>query len=104
MILWIFAHPQSLVFHLPCIKSDHKPILLKTKPDIKVLKDRPFRFLAVWTKHNKFTELVKDKWHFLGNMVESINNFTSHVKDGNRSTYGFLGARKKQFLRSLASI
>ncbi|KAA3488941.1 (+)-neomenthol dehydrogenase-like [Gossypium australe] len=46
---WVSDYPHSLVYHLPRIKSDHMPILLKTNPEFRVPRGRPFRFLAGWT-------------------------------------------------------
>ncbi|KAA3460632.1 Retrovirus-related Pol polyprotein LINE-1 [Gossypium australe] len=101
---WMATFPQSLVHHLTRIKSDHRPLLLITKPDILTPKGRPFRFLAGWTKHNNFSNFVKDKWEFKDNMTDSLINFTSLVKDWNRDVYGFLGNRKRSLMRSLNNI
>ncbi|KAA3475693.1 Retrovirus-related Pol polyprotein LINE-1 [Gossypium australe] len=101
---WISAFPHALVYHLPRIKSDHRPIFLKTKPMINALRGRPFRFLAGWTQHAKFKDLVSSKWRYLGNMAVSLAEFTSHVKDWNRSTYGYIGTRKRQLLKSIGTI
>ncbi|KAH1073282.1 hypothetical protein J1N35_025610 [Gossypium stocksii] len=101
---WVSNFPHSLVFHIPRIKSDHRPILVCTNPDLSLPKGRPFRFLAGWTKHDNFKDLVRSKWRFSGNMAESLSDFTSHVKDWNRSTYGFIRARKKHLMKSLGNI
>ncbi|KAH1048009.1 hypothetical protein J1N35_038793 [Gossypium stocksii] len=100
---WISSFPHTLVYYLPHIKSDHRPILIKTNLDLSLSKGRPFRFLAVWTMHDNFKELVTTKWRFTGNMANSLLDFTSHVKDWNRSVYGFIGTRKRQLLRSLGN-
>ncbi|KAA3454599.1 Retrovirus-related Pol polyprotein LINE-1 [Gossypium australe] len=86
---WIATFPQNLVHHLTRIKSDHCPLLLITKPNILTPKGRLFRFLAGWTKHNNFSNFVKDKWEF---------------KDWNRDVYGLLGNRKRSLMRSLNNI
>lgn len=82
---WLSVFPYTLVYHLPRIKSDHRPILLKTNPELSGQRGRPFRFLAGWTKHSNFKDFVSNKWSFLGNMAESLSEFTSHIKDWNRS-------------------
>ncbi|KAA3474645.1 reverse transcriptase [Gossypium australe] len=101
---WMTTFPQSLVQHLTRIKSDHRPLLLSTKPNITNPKGRPFRFLAGWTQHKNFSNLVKGKWEFKGNMIDSLNNFTNFVKEWNRDVYGFLGDRKRKLMRSLNNI
>ncbi|KAA3478521.1 reverse transcriptase [Gossypium australe] len=101
---WISAFPHPRVHHLPRIKSDHRPIFLKTTPMLNAQRGRPFRFIAGWTKHANFKDLVSSKWRYSGNMVDSLSEFTSHVKEWNRYTYGHIGTRKKQLLKSLGSI
>ncbi|KAG8499648.1 hypothetical protein CXB51_006070 [Gossypium anomalum] len=101
---WLATFPQCLVRHLTRIKLDHRPLLLVTRPNFCNPIGRPFRFLAGWTKHNDFSNFVKSKWNFAGNMSESLNNFTFFVKDWNRNVYGFLGTRKRNLMRSFNNI
>ncbi|KAA3453866.1 reverse transcriptase [Gossypium australe] len=98
---WMNIFPHSLMHHLTRIKSDHRPLLLVTAPDLNTPKGRPFRFLAGWTMHNNFNNFVKDNWEFKGNMSDSLHNFTDSVKNWNRDVYGFLGNRKRKLMRSL---
>ncbi|KAA3479140.1 Retrovirus-related Pol polyprotein LINE-1 [Gossypium australe] len=83
---WISVFPHSLVYHLPRIKSDHRPIILKTNPELNVPRGRPFCFLAGWTKHANFKDLVSKQLEIP------------------RSTYGYIGTQKKQLLKSLGTI
>ncbi|KAA3460795.1 reverse transcriptase [Gossypium australe] len=98
---WISAFPHSLVYHLLRIKSDHRPILLKTRPTLNIPRGRPFHFLAGWTEHANFKDLVSNKWKYSGNMAATLSEFTSHVKNWNKHTYGFIGTRKRQLMRLL---
>ncbi|KAA3453419.1 reverse transcriptase [Gossypium australe] len=81
---WISVFAHSLVYHLPRIKSNHRPILLKTNPELSAPRGRPFRFLAGWTKHANFKDLVSNRWRYSGNMAETLSNFTSYAKEWNR--------------------
>ncbi|KAG8473137.1 hypothetical protein CXB51_035140 [Gossypium anomalum] len=101
---WISTFSYTLVYHLPHIKSDHRPILIKTNPALNFPKGRPFCFLSGWTKHANFKDLVFEKWWYSGNMATSLSEFTSHVKDWNKSVYGFIGSRKKQLMQLLGCI
>ncbi|XP_012453509.1 uncharacterized protein LOC105775544 [Gossypium raimondii] len=101
---WVSAFPQYSVLHLIRIKSDHRPLLLSTASDLNISQSRPFRFLAGRAKHSDFSNLVKEKWNFAGNMFESLNNFTFFAKDWNRNIYGFLGTRTRNLMRSLNNI
>ncbi|MBA0817458.1 hypothetical protein Gohar_021897, partial [Gossypium harknessii] len=101
---WVSVFPHYSVHHLSHIRSDHRPLLLSTRLDLSLLQGRPFRFLAGWTKHSDFSNFVKERWNFTGNMIESLNNFTSFAKEWNRNIYGFLGTRKRNLMRSLNNI
>ncbi|KAH1039642.1 hypothetical protein J1N35_041385 [Gossypium stocksii] len=101
---WISAFPHTLVFHLPRIKSDHRPILLKTNPKLKAPRGRSFQFIFGWTKQANFKDLIGKKWSFLGNMAITLFEFTLHVKEWNKSVYGFIGTRKRKNLRSFEDI
>ncbi|TYJ04417.1 hypothetical protein E1A91_A12G090900v1, partial [Gossypium mustelinum] len=91
-------------YHLPRIKSDHRPILINTNPDLSLPKGRSFRFFIGWTNHANFKELVSSKWRYSGNIADFLSDFTSHVKDWNRSVYEFLGTCKRYIMRSLSNI
>lgn len=101
---WTSTFPPSPIYRLPRIKSDPRPILLKTNPSYSSATGRPFRFLVGWTKHAKFPTFVRDAWKFLGDMVHSISNFTNLVKEWNKLVYGFIGTRKKSLMNSLSHI
>lgn len=78
---WLTYFPQSLLSHLSRIKSDHRPILLKTHPICPTTIERPFRFLVGWTKHAQFPSFIKEKWNFSGDMAQSLSNLTMHIKN-----------------------
>lgn len=101
---WVSIFPQYFVHHLTRIKSDHRPLLLSIRQDLSIPQGRPFRFLAGWMKHSDFSNLVKERWNFAGNMVESLNNFTFFAKDWSKNIYGFLSTRKRNLMRSLNNI
>lgn len=50
---WISLFPNSKVFHLPRIRSDHCPLLLSTQPRCN-MGPRPFRLELFWIKHPLF--------------------------------------------------
>ncbi|KAH1038646.1 hypothetical protein J1N35_040389 [Gossypium stocksii] len=51
---WVNFFPNSLITHLPRIKSDHRPLLFSLNPCFTLPKGRPFRFLAGWVEHPDF--------------------------------------------------
>ncbi|XP_024179118.1 uncharacterized protein LOC112185138 [Rosa chinensis] len=59
---WIANHPQTQVFHLPLLGSDHRPIMLDTNP--KELKSPPiFCFEHLWTTHPTCQQIIHSNWH-----------------------------------------
>ncbi|KAA3479952.1 reverse transcriptase [Gossypium australe] len=80
---WMSFFPHCIVHHLTRIKSDHRPLLSCTSPEINNSQGRPFRFLVGW--RGIITSPVLSK--------ESAN--------WNRDVYGFLGNRKRRLLSSL---
>ncbi|XP_052876282.1 (+)-neomenthol dehydrogenase-like [Gossypium arboreum] len=55
---WLNEFPRTIVTHLPTLKSDHKPLLLSIRPELRISKERPFRFLTRWLEHPRCYETV----------------------------------------------
>lgn len=47
---------------------------------------------------------MKDKRQFLGSMTLSLSDFSTHIKEWNRSVYGFLVTCKRNLMKSLLNI
>ncbi|KAH1039635.1 hypothetical protein J1N35_041378, partial [Gossypium stocksii] len=65
---WMRTFPYCSVTYLSRIKSNNKPLLLAFELEVNLSKGRPFRFLAGWVKHPKFSNFVKEKSAFKDNM------------------------------------
>ncbi|KAH1090966.1 hypothetical protein J1N35_018223 [Gossypium stocksii] len=90
---------------VPLVKDlDHRPILLKTNPELRAPKGKPFHFIVGWTKHTNFNDLDGKKWSFSGNIATTVSEFTLHAKEWNRTVYGLLEQGKRKLLRSLEDI
>ncbi|XP_057444746.1 uncharacterized protein LOC130736989 [Lotus japonicus] len=57
---WLLSFPEATILHLPRLKSDHKPILIKLGGGQRDASQRPFRFLAAWLTHADFPRLVEE--------------------------------------------
>lgn len=58
---WRLLFPKAGVLHLPCMNSDHNPILLKTH----IVSKRRFyshRFEAAWLEEQDFMHVLADSW------------------------------------------
>ncbi|XP_016675259.1 uncharacterized protein [Gossypium hirsutum] len=81
---WFTLFPNSLVTHLPRLKSDHRPLEFSLMPAIHSSQGRPFRFLAGWVEHPAFSDFVKENWKVSSNMSTVHSEFTDQVKRWNK--------------------
>ncbi|KAH1056541.1 hypothetical protein J1N35_034606 [Gossypium stocksii] len=101
---WLRTFLSCSVTHLSRIKSDHKPLFLSLNPSVILPKVRPFRFLAEWVEHFNFSDFVKEKWCFKGNMANSLNLFTDNIKAWNNFVYGIIGVPKRYLMQRLSNV
>ncbi|KAF7811130.1 putative ribonuclease H protein At1g65750 family [Senna tora] len=101
---WRNMFPEASVLHLPPLKSDHSPILIRTHGmvDSGAHKDRPFRFLASWLLHDDFPNVVKDSWQL--DWHWSLSTFQEKIKGWNRDVFGNIFRKKERLLRRLQGI
>ncbi|KAB2065820.1 hypothetical protein ERO13_A09G109950v2, partial [Gossypium hirsutum] len=65
---------------------------------------QPFRFLARWTQHQDFPNIVRNSWNYSGDMHNSLNQRTASLKVWNKNVYGHIGFRKQKQMKYLSSI
>jgi hypothetical protein len=65
---WMNMHPGAVLQHLGYIRSDHWPILLDTKYQAGVGRQKhgPRRFEAKWLREEGFRQVVEDAWEASG--------------------------------------
>lgn len=65
-LAWRSLFAEAHVKHLPRTKSDHNPIKLYLKSGFTTSPgNRPFRFEAMWLKHEGFNDFITQKWQQL---------------------------------------
>lgn len=101
---WLQKFSNSVITHLPKIKSDHRPLLFALNLSVTLPRGRPFRFLVGWTEHPDFGNFVKDNWSFSGNMSVCLRSFSHNLKDWNKDVYGYITSRKRLLTKELAKI
>lgn len=95
---WISLFPNSKVFHLPRIHSDHCPILLKTIPS-NAPKEKIFRLESFWMNHHEFPNFVQNNWNnHLPDIDTNILNIKKISKIGVLKTLVTFFMRKIVFL------
>jgi hypothetical protein len=67
---WCLAHPNTTIYHLPMMYSDHAPILVvlnSQRPRI----NKPFRFENWWLMDEQYHVIAKDSWNLSSNRMFS---------------------------------
>ncbi|KAJ1413531.1 Ribonuclease H-like superfamily [Sesbania bispinosa] len=96
---------EASIVHLPSLKSDHKPILLRLHGGgYSVRSNRPFRFLAPWLADASFKNVVEEAWQVEGNWNYKVRNFQDKVLKWNSNHYGNIFHRKRRILARMKGI
>ncbi|KAI5351604.1 hypothetical protein L3X38_004495 [Prunus dulcis] len=60
---WRGLFPEAHVQYLPGTESDHNPIKIGLTSSFRYsLNNRPFRFKAMWMKHEGFADFIEQRW------------------------------------------
>lgn len=100
---WLNQFPDTQVFHLHRIKSDHRPLLIRNHVEGR-RPLHPFKFLASWLLHPTFPDLVKSSWDNNKDLVSNIKVFTTNAREWNRTVFGHIGQQKRRIERRLVGI
>ncbi|KAK5770539.1 hypothetical protein PVK06_046690 [Gossypium arboreum] len=96
--------PDTIVYHLQRVKSDHCPLAIWWGKD-KVSKPcRPFRFLSSWLSHYGFGQFVNDNWRNYAMVEESVKKFIETSNKWNREVFGNILKKKRTILARLSGI
>ncbi|VVA22843.1 PREDICTED: reverse mRNAase [Prunus dulcis] len=113
---YLFAHekhsPRSsfkagaCVRHLARAKSDHCPLLLQLDPSFRSHPHlEPFRFEAMWLKHEGFQQFVADFWgQENGNLLNKTGELSKQLKICNSEVFGHLKLRKRRDLARITGV
>ncbi|KAL4278310.1 hypothetical protein GQ457_03G020200 [Hibiscus cannabinus] len=102
--VWCNEFPNSRVIHLERRGSDHRPLLLRLRPDLVRKGHRPFRYIASWQEHADFKSILKDNWKddvFVGDNISSLK---PAVSKWNVEVFGHIGQKKRRLLARLRGI
>lgn len=87
---WISLFPDSTNYHLPRLKSDHNPILLRTHPHFSSFGPRPFRCESIWLHQPDFISLSRSIWENSSSSSDALN----FLKKKNRVLRRLEGAQR----------
>ncbi|XP_021826248.1 uncharacterized protein LOC110767113 [Prunus avium] len=105
-LAWKSLFGEAHVKHLPRTKSDHNPIKLCLKSGFTTSPgNRPFRFEAMWLKHEGFTDFITQNWQQLSGPVwVKSYGLVDPLKLWNLQIFGHLKQRKARLLDRINGI
>ncbi|KAL8168029.1 hypothetical protein V2J09_009528 [Rumex salicifolius] len=96
---------ESMVRHLPAVRSDHNPLLLSLTPENQRHRIRkPFRFEAAWLLHPDFLTFVNATWHDEEEVCVALQNLMLELLSWNQRVFGKIHKRKAQLLALIEGI
>ncbi|CAN1163243.1 LINE-1 retrotransposable element ORF2 protein [Linum perenne] len=102
---WIQSFPRSSTLHLERLKSDHRPIIVRTdSTPNQVHVSRPFRFNAAWLTHDLFDSFLDHQWEAGKDVCSSLQAFGADCQRWNKDTFGHILKRKKSLQRRLQEL
>jgi hypothetical protein len=83
---WCASFPNTVVYHLPMIRSDHAPILVIPTSN-KSTRKKPFRFENYWLLEQDFKRVAQKSWHLSQNRPfhRKLSYLVSDLKTWRRS-------------------
>ncbi|CAN1128818.1 Putative ribonuclease H protein At1g65750, partial [Linum perenne] len=98
---WLTLFPESRVLHLHKLKSDHRPILLRSNNQVYSPYTKPFRFLSAWLTHPSFKFVLERKWCRGTDLPLALNNLTIDLRHWNNFVFGNIFRRKRRLTEEL---
>ncbi|KAL4335120.1 hypothetical protein GQ457_07G012830 [Hibiscus cannabinus] len=82
---WVSCFPASIVSHLDRVGSDHCPLLLHYPKQDGDRVNRPFRFIAAWQDHPRFSDFLGNIWDANLNIESNVVAFADKARVWNES-------------------
>ncbi|CAN1168292.1 hypothetical protein LINPERHAP2_LOCUS27744 [Linum perenne] len=102
---WKCKFLDSVIRHLPRLRSDHKPIMICFQGlEIPNRKDMPFRFLVPWMTHNDFPSIFENSWDKWGNVAVNLSLLAEKLRKWNKEVFGNIFRRKAILSQQLSEI
>ncbi|KAJ8900226.1 hypothetical protein K2173_024866 [Erythroxylum novogranatense] len=86
---WCSVFPSTTIRHLPCVRSDHHPILVCTDFLPRQLDDgKPFPFELAWTTHPDYPRLLSSHWDNSEALPHMLLRWQYRLREWNREILG----------------
>lgn len=102
---WRLRFQLVVVHHLPPLKSDHRPLLVKFQREPQPNRfRRPFRFNAGWLSHEDFPSFLAKNWDQGEDWSGKMQHLQESLRKWNVDVFGNIFKKKKELLRRLRGI
>lgn len=102
---WRLRFQLAVVHHLPPLKSDHRPLLVKFQREPQPNRfRRPFRFNAGWLSHEDFPSFLAKNWDQGEDWSGKMQHLQESLRKWNVEVFGNIFKKKKELLRRLRGI
>lgn len=95
---WLNMFPTIQVHHLPRLRSDHHPLLMRLIEVGPSRRTSYFKVLAVWYEHPLFPLLVQGSWEAPSRgLLTLLTKFQHRAQSWNRNVFGNMFLQKKHY-------
>ncbi|KAE8684600.1 hypothetical protein F3Y22_tig00111105pilonHSYRG00045 [Hibiscus syriacus] len=101
---WDELYPESFMHNLLRICSDHRSILLHSRPPPRHSHPRQFRYFSGWLAHDDFERMVLENWKSASSLSETISNFNDVADTWSKNVFGYIGAKKRAVMARLRGV
>ncbi|XP_019151927.1 PREDICTED: uncharacterized protein LOC109148646 [Ipomoea nil] len=101
---WRGRYPEAVVEHLPCVASDHAPLLIRLYGRQCSNRLNFFHFQAAWITHQDLQQVVGRIWSPEENLADNIRRVADGLSSWNMDVFGNVYTRKRSLLSRIGGI
>ncbi|CAN6204103.1 unnamed protein product [Urochloa humidicola] len=104
---WSNVFPDATIQHLTTPRSDHKALLLMTRPLERMMKGKTFRYEIMWEREEDLGVVIEKAWQKrnpgsdLGAVVEALKIVTADLKTWSRENFGHVTKKLEEVRKEL---
>ncbi|XP_061346756.1 uncharacterized protein LOC133292365 [Gastrolobium bilobum] len=101
---WRMSLDEAVVHAIPCLYSDHCPLILNLVKESTVWENHPFRLFPPWLEHPTFKQVLAQNWKEEKKTDLNLAELSPKLREWNSNTFGIIHKKKATIIRRLAGI